>query len=1208
MARKSEEQRAVRRYLLRQLDDAQQQSLELQLLSDESLSEELEISEDELIDEYLADELSRKERVRFEQHFLATPERKQKLAAGRALRRHLAGSVPEPAAESDKFGRLLRWLRKVMFSSPAAVAMATLAVAVLGFGIWRGVVYQSDVDKGLVALNKAYSQSRPIDARITQLNYAPFIITRGGPELVNAFERDRAGLLLINAVREHPSAASYHALGKYYLTQRDSEKAIQYFEEARKLDAKNAAVYADLGAAYLDEGKRELAAAGSAKSSLESGKGMEHLARSLQNLNQALALDSNLLEPLFNRADVYEAMALLPQAAEDLRTYIRNDSNSKWSDEARARLKRLEQKQSSTSRTEQDILQDFLKQHEAADEDAAWSTVSRHQNRAGNIVVEQLLDAYLDNAGRNQKEADQFLQLLRYVGDLAVRKVDDRFYFELANFYQTATPEQRLLAVKARDLMKRGHAGWGQLEVNQNLELFSEAAKLFEQAGDRPDVRVAEYWMSFCHFRDHDQIRSRQILDPLLQTCETRSYTWLQARGLYLLAAVQFEFNEHSQAVDFAEQAVQIAERTNDSMVLLNAADSLVEYYRYLGNYSKSLAFIQKSLTLLGSTTLDPIQGARHNGVAALALTTAGFHDAAAGYQKEALRLAIKTGSLFAKANNYSFMGLINGRLKNTAEALKDAQLGLDLAQQKAGQPAGRSLLAYASLQLGNVYREADDFPKAIAHYTQSIELYQTFQGFETHLYQAHKGRLLCYLRQQNDLLAREEISTTLNLLAKYRSKISGENSRNTFFNVEHNVFDAAIEFEHSRMQNPEQAFNYLNSAQARSLWDLLNSDKDVSARVRDADIKFQTVSEPLTLAEIKERVPAQAQLLQYAVLEDRVLIWIISRDDFQVKEKQISRKSLNEKLLRYLAIISRPPENDGSEETALARELYSALVQPVESLLGKEKLLCIIPDGTLTHLPFASLISPSGKYFFEERLLMTSPSASVFLNCSENANRKSEARDERILTVGNPRLDLKAYPNLADLPAAAEEADEVSRRYNSRVSLVDDKATAIAVRSELEGSDVVHLALHSSVDDEVPLRSKLLLAKSKGEAAHSSSGSALHSYEIYNLKLPKTRLVVLSACQSGAERYYGGEGMMSLARAFISASVPLVVGSLWPVDSAATKELMVNFHKHRRADGASTVAALGKAQQDLLRGASERYRRPYYWAAFTVNGGYARF
>ena len=69
MARNYNEQTAVRQYLLKQLSQAEQESFELRLLTDEALSEELEIVEDELIDEYLANELSEAERLSFEETF-----------------------------------------------------------------------------------------------------------------------------------------------------------------------------------------------------------------------------------------------------------------------------------------------------------------------------------------------------------------------------------------------------------------------------------------------------------------------------------------------------------------------------------------------------------------------------------------------------------------------------------------------------------------------------------------------------------------------------------------------------------------------------------------------------------------------------------------------------------------------------------------------------------------------------------------------------------------------------------------------------------------------------------------------------------------------------------------------------------------------------------------------------------------------------------
>jgi len=81
---------------------------------------------------------------------------------------------------------------------------------------------------------------------------------------------------------------------------------------------------------------------------------------------------------------------------------------------------------------------------------------------------------------------------------------------------------------------------------------------------------------------------------------------------------------------------------------------------------------------------------------------------------------------------------------------------------------------------------------------------------------------------------------------------------------------------------------------------------------------------------------------------------------------------------------------------------------------------------------------------------------------------------------------------------------------------------------------------------------------------------------------------------------------MASLARAFIGAGVPMVVASLWPVDSAATEKLMVLFHKERRHN--RSALALATAQRAMLHSSEHRFQRPYYWAAFSLNGGYAEF
>ena len=101
-------------------------------------------------------------------------------------------------------------------------------------------------------------------------------------------------------------------------------------------------------------------------------------------------------------------------------------------------------------------------------------------------------------------------------------------------------------------------------------------------------------------------------------------------------------------------------------------------------------------------------------------------------------------------------------------------------------------------------------------------------------------------------------------------------------------------------------------------------------------------------------------------------------------------------------------------------------------------------------------------------------------------------------------------------------------------------------------------------------------------------------------------RLVVLSACQTAIEQQYGGEGAVSIARPFIAAGVPLVVATLWPVDSSSSERLMTAFHRHRRSK-LTTAAALRQAQLDMLEHDSQRLHHPYYWAAYTVIGRYAK-
>ncbi len=101
-------------------------------------------------------------------------------------------------------------------------------------------------------------------------------------------------------------------------------------------------------------------------------------------------------------------------------------------------------------------------------------------------------------------------------------------------------------------------------------------------------------------------------------------------------------------------------------------------------------------------------------------------------------------------------------------------------------------------------------------------------------------------------------------------------------------------------------------------------------------------------------------------------------------------------------------------------------------------------------------------------------------------------------------------------------------------------------------------------------------------------------------LNLQGTKLVVLSACDSGTGEIKIGEVVMSLRRAFRIAGTETVLASHWKVSDEATSQLMTEFMRRWRA-GEPRVKAWREAQLSLLN--SDEFSSPYFWAAFTVTG-----
>jgi CHAT domain-containing protein len=186
-------------------------------------------------------------------------------------------------------------------------------------------------------------------------------------------------------------------------------------------------------------------------------------------------------------------------------------------------------------------------------------------------------------------------------------------------------------------------------------------------------------------------------------------------------------------------------------------------------------------------------------------------------------------------------------------------------------------------------------------------------------------------------------------------------------------------------------------------------------------------------------------------------------------------------------------------------------------------------------------------------------------------------------------------------LPFSRREAEAITatvpRGQSSKA--LDFQASRDAVTdAELSNYRIVHFATHGLLDSNNPELSGIVLSLIDQQGQPQDGFLRLH--EIYNLKLPAD-LVVLSACRTGLGKEIRGEGIVGLTRGFMYAGATRVVASLWKVGDAATAELMKRFYSLMFVKKLRPAAALREAQIEMWQ--QPRWRSPYYWAAFALQG-----
>jgi CHAT domain-containing protein len=184
-------------------------------------------------------------------------------------------------------------------------------------------------------------------------------------------------------------------------------------------------------------------------------------------------------------------------------------------------------------------------------------------------------------------------------------------------------------------------------------------------------------------------------------------------------------------------------------------------------------------------------------------------------------------------------------------------------------------------------------------------------------------------------------------------------------------------------------------------------------------------------------------------------------------------------------------------------------------------------------------------------------------------------------------------------LPGTRPAAEEIAALYGGR-PLLGPAATEAAVRKEIGGADVVHLATHGYLNPYRAMSSGLLLSAPPAETTDSAADGALLAWEIQSQLKLHAELVVLAACESGRGDTARGEGVLGITRALQCAGARAVVASQWKIAEAPTMKLTLALHRAFK-EGKPKDEALRQAMLALRRDPATAH--PFYWAAFYLLG-----
>jgi len=936
----------------------------------------------------------------------------------------------------------------------------------------------------------------------------------------------RAQLLLLNA---EPSFRRDYLQALIHIGTRNWESAKAALTKLASVRPNDARLINDLGVVFLQV----------------SDVDPMYLFKALEEFDLAERRDPRAIEPHYNRLLVLDRLQLQHLQEAETYQYTHLEANGPWHDELLSRSVMEEA-------TIESELQKAIDRHDDA---AAFAIFTRSPE-----VCRTLAMRY----GMNSVDADVSEKVAHFIGEMLATQYGDETVSSMLSMLRGDHASE---LIHARHLVAEGADYYLKADLKRSIDAYDGAAELVAQIDSPFDHLWIDLNRADTLIRLNQHEAADAVLQHVLKNAQAKNFKWIQALALQPYGNVRGLNASFSEMLDRLEQCIRICNEIGAPRASIRARYYMMGQRFFAGDLDGALRIAVDCLNLADAS--DHLHIASLQTLAGIILYKKGLISFAVQIADESVSQAAQTTSPLLVLGTSAELAAIteaNGHRQLADNYLARGEQAVNHVDQPIekmrAEATVRNTKARLLLSRGNL-AEAEQL------LTQSRLFFESQPGASIYLSQTWMLLGQTFANAGKVEEAKAAFRKAIDIAENDSNFVKTERLRLAFDDGRREIYDSAIAFEYAH-GDPDASWTYVQKYRAKLFIEML-------AQFNPAIEKIHTIA--LDRSRVQLQIPGDLQIVEYALLPDRLLIWVVTKNKFESRSVSVVRADVEQKVADFLTSVrnQRPVE-------AGSIELYHLFIDPIADLLDPQKSLAIIPDRALHGLPFDAMKGSEGRYLAETFTILESPTLTHLL-----AVNTTKPRRDRIVTFGSR----------ADDTTETHEIAAMQDMYREVTSVAGAEVTKLKFLTDMERAPIFHYAGHSAHDAVDPLRSAILL---DGDAGGPNSVTAV---DIVGHKLQPNAVVVLSSCDSSVGNSKDGVGIRGLTSAFLISGAGSVVGSLWPVESSSTSQLMINFHKAFALEHLPVAQALRKAKLQFLT-ANRKRSHPYYWSGFVVTGNFS--